>query len=124
MNDQQVEARLKELGKDGLRVTAAHIESLIVAEHYFTAIDGATAALARMVIHRSSESTAALRSLTFCVLVLANGFTVTGESACADPTNFDRELGQKLARQNAFNKVWPLEGYLLRELIHQSRGAE
>ena len=52
--------------------------------------------------------------LTFCVLVLRNGFTVTGESACASPENFDAELGQKIARQNAVQKVWPLMGYALR----------
>ena len=57
--------------------------------------------------------------LTFCVLVLKNGFTVTGESACASPENFDAELGRKIARQNAVNKIWPLEGYLLKNKIHE-----
>jgi hypothetical protein len=55
--------------------------------------------------------------LTFCVLVLRNGFTVTGESACASPENFDAELGRKIARQNAITKVWPLMGYALRERL-------
>jgi hypothetical protein len=59
-------------------------------------------------IHRS------ITLLTFCVLVLRNGFTVTGESACASPENFDAELGRKIARQNAVNKIWPLMGYELR----------
>jgi len=57
----------------------------------------------------------ALDRLTFCVLVLRNGFTVTGESACASPQNFDAELGRKIARENAINKVWPLMGYELKE---------
>ena len=56
----------------------------------------------------------ALDLLTFCVLVLRNGFTVTGESACASPENFDAELGCKIARQNAVNKIWPLMGYALK----------
>ena len=56
----------------------------------------------------------ALGLLTFCVLVLKNGFTVTGESACASPENFDAELGRKIARQNAVQKVWSLMGYELR----------
>ena len=60
----------------------------------------------------------ALRLLTFCVLVLRNGFTVTGESACASPENFDAELGRKIARQNAVSKVWPLLGFLLKEKLH------
>ena len=53
--------------------------------------------------------------LTFCVLVLKNGFTVTGESTCAGPENFDVELGRKIARQNAVQKVCPLMGYALKE---------
>lgn len=56
--------------------------------------------------------------LTFCVLVLENGFTVTGESACASPENFDAEIGRKIARDNAVNKVWMLEGYLLKQQLH------
>jgi hypothetical protein len=56
----------------------------------------------------------ALDLLTFCVLVLKNGFTVTGESACASPENFDAEIGRKIARQAAVNKIWPLMGYELK----------
>jgi hypothetical protein len=52
--------------------------------------------------------------LTFCVLVLRNGFTVTGESACASPENFDPEIGRKIARKNAVAKIWPLMGYELK----------
>ena len=48
------------------------------------------------------------------MLVLRNGFTVTGESACASPENFDAEIGRKIARQNAVQKIWPLLGYELR----------
>ena len=53
--------------------------------------------------------------LTFCVLVLRNGFTVTGESACASPENFDAAIGRKIARENAVNKIWPLLGFRLRD---------
>ena len=59
----------------------------------------------------------ALGLLTFYVLVLKNGFTVTGESACASPENFDAELGRKIARQNAVQKMWPLMGYALKEKL-------
>ncbi len=58
-----------------------------------------------------------LRLLTFCVLILRNGFTVTGESACASPENFNEELGRKIARQNAVSKIWPLMGYELRSKL-------
>ena len=58
--------------------------------------------------------------LTICVLTLQNGFTVTGESACASPENFDAEIGRKIARQNAVNKIWQLEGYLLKQRLSDS----
>lgn len=61
-----------------------------------------------------------LSLLTFCVLVLRNGFTVTGESACASPENFDAELGRKIARANAVNKVWPLMGYALKQRLYDA----
>ena len=71
--------------------------------------------LFRGVVHAlHDEVPANLGLLTFCVLVLRNGFTVTGESACASPENFDAELGRKIARQNAVQKIWPLMGYELR----------
>ena len=56
--------------------------------------------------------------LTVCVLHTVNGFTVTGESACASPENFNAELGQKFARERAIAKLWGFEGYLLREQLY------
>lgn len=53
--------------------------------------------------------------LTVCCLTLKNGFTVTGESACASPENFNAEIGQKIARANAREKIWPLLGFRLRD---------
>jgi len=56
-------------------------------------------------------------TLTVCALGLENGFVVTGESAAASPDNFDAEIGRKIAFENARNKIWALEGYLLRERL-------
>jgi hypothetical protein len=53
-------------------------------------------------------------------LVLRNGFTVTGESACASPENFDAGIGRKIARQNAEQKIWPLMGYALKQELHNA----
>lgn len=53
--------------------------------------------------------------LTVCCLTLRNGFTVTGESACASPSNFDAEIGQQVAFKNAREKIWPLLGFRLRD---------
>jgi len=121
-SDSAIEREIKAKGLTAPRVTPADIESNIGSEHYFTAFDGA--------MHQGEHSKYAgdflvpqciesLSLLTFCVLVLRNGFTVTGESACASPVNFDAELGRKIARANAVNKVWPLMGYELKERLHQ-----
>jgi hypothetical protein len=95
----------------GPRITPADIEANIVAEYSFTADKAIGASVPLMP---------SLSLLTFCVLVLRNGFTVTGESACASPENFDAEIGRKIARANAVQKVWPLMGYELKERIHAS----
>lgn len=52
-------------------------------------------------------------TLTHCTITLPCGFSVTGESACVDPANYDKVIGQEIARAEAVNKLWPLEGYLL-----------
>lgn len=59
--------------------------------------------------------------LTVCCMTLKNGFTVTGESACASPENFDKELGQRIAYTNAREKIWALEGYLLKQELYNGR---
>jgi len=93
------------------RVTPADIEAQIVDERYFTAEDGVLGAHLHCMPPTISQP---LKLLTFCVLVLRNGFTVTGESACASPELFSAELGRRIARQHAVEKVWPLLGYELR----------
>lgn len=112
MNDQQIESEIQAKGLTAPRVTPHDIEANIASEHYFTAYQGASMAT-------SEPIPGALSLLTFCVLVLRNGFTVTGESACASPENFDAELGRKIARQNAVNKIWPLMGYALKQRLHE-----
>lgn len=99
-------------GKTAPRITPADVEAAIAGEHYFTASQGVIGA--RGTVTFGSP----LMLLTFCVLELENGFTVTGESSCVSPENFDAEIGRKVARQNAINKVWPLLGYALREQLH------
>jgi hypothetical protein len=65
-------------------------------------------------------------TLTVCCLKLRNGFTVTGEGAAVSLANFDEELGRKIARQHARDKIWVLEGYLLRQRMWdaEARGRE
>lgn len=54
-------------------------------------------------------------TMTICILTLDNGFKVTGESACVNAENYDYGVGQRLAYDNAFQKLWPLFGFLLAE---------
>lgn len=114
-DDSAIEQEIQAKGLTALRVTPADIEANIASEHYFTAGDGVTAANwdgdAGLIFPK------ALSLLTFCVLVLQNGFTVTGESACASPENFDAGVGRKIARANAVQKIWPLMGYALRSKL-------
>lgn len=58
---------------------------------------------------------------TICNLYLENGFTVRGESSCVSKDNFNKDIGEQIALENAKNKVWELEGYLLAEDIHRSK---
>ncbi|MFM5873915.1 Gp49 family protein [Aeromonas veronii] len=118
MSDQQIEQEIQAKGLTAPRVTPTRINDVIVSEHYFTAADGVTGATNGKIGYGSDH---ALSLLTFCVLTLENGFTVTGESACASPENFDAEIGRKIARDNAVNKVWMLEGYLLKQRLHEEK---
>ena len=98
MNEQQVEQEIQDKGLNAARVTPEIVDSTITGEDYHV-FPGTT--------------------LTVCCLKLRNGFAVTGESACASAKNFDAELGRKIARQNAREKIWALEGYLLKQRISE-----
>lgn len=100
MNDEQIEKEIQDKNLNAPRLTPALINSVIAKEQYHV-FDGSC--------------------LTVCCLTLENGFTVTGESACASPENFDEDLGRKIARDNAKNKIWALEGYLLKQKLHESK---
>jgi hypothetical protein len=100
MDCKAIEQEIQDKGLTASRVTPDRIENVIVSEQYHV-FNGTT--------------------LTVCCLTLANGFTVLGESACASPENYDADLGRKIARENAKQKIWALEGYALRnELIKRS----
>ncbi|MBN9463457.1 MAG: hypothetical protein J0H00_19780 [Burkholderiales bacterium] len=116
-----IEQEIQAKGLTAPRVTMADIEANIIDEVYFTAEQGYQKAMSEQYPDSAAQGNqfphSGLRLLTFCVFVLKNSFTVTGESACASPENFDAELGRKIARQNAIEKCWPLMGYALRERL-------
>jgi hypothetical protein len=117
-DDDAIEQEIRAKGKTAPRVTPGDIEANIKECHYFTALDGVDGHFRGGPEAQACDGQA-LGLLTFCVLVLRNGFTVTGESACASPENFDAEIGRQIARQNAEQKVWPLEGYLLKQRLSE-----
>ena len=97
MTDANIEKEIQEKGLLAPRITPDHLETVITSEQY----------------HVFPNTT-----FTACLLTLKNGYTVLGESACASPENFNAPLGRKIARSNAANKIWALEGYLLKEKLH------
>jgi len=94
LSKEQAEARIAAM--DGVRVTKHGIEAKIKGKEYF----------------RSG-------TLTIAVVTMVNGMKVVGQSACADPRNFDQMVGERLAYDDAVRQVWQLEGYLLRENLSQ-----
>ena len=97
MNDQELEAQIQEKGLTAERVTPEKIQDVILSVQYYL-FPGTT--------------------FTSCLLTLSNGFTVHGESACASPENYDEEIGREIAFNNAKDKIWMLEGYLLKDKLH------
>jgi len=95
-NEAEVEAEIQAKGLNAPRLNPAMIDATIVGEDY----------------HVFPDTT-----MTVCALKLRNGFIVIGESAAASPENFNAELGRKIARDNARNKIWALEGYALRNKL-------
>lgn len=119
-DDAGIEDEIQAKGLTAPRVTPADIEANISSEYYCTAGHGVDGEIRSRDNAPTYCYEISLDHLTFCVLVLRNGFTVTGESACASPENFDAELGRKIARANAIQKCWPLMGYALKERLYQS----
>lgn len=95
-NEEAVESEIQAKNLNAPRLSPALIDAAIVSSQ-FHVFEGSTT--------------------TVALLTLKNGYTVVGESACASPENFDQELGQKIAFDNARNKIWALEGYLLRNKL-------
>lgn len=102
-----IEQEIQQRASVAPRVTPADIEAAIAAEYYTTA-DRA---------FRDTPVLQGMKLLTLCVLVLKNGFTITGTSACASPENFDADIGRKVARADAVRQAWPLLGYALRDRL-------
>lgn len=127
-DDEGIEQSIVSKGLTAQRVTPADVANEIASEHYFTAEQGAeknAADFLKSAVGRGHPAEfglplpESLKLLTFCVLVLRNGFTVTGESSCARHESFDADIGRRVARANAVQKIWTLLGFRLKDALKQ-----
>jgi hypothetical protein len=100
-NEAAIEQEIQDKGLNAPRLTPDAIDAVIEHEAYYV-FPGT--------------------SMTVCCLTLRNGFQTIGQSAAASMANFDEEIGRKIARSNARDKIWQLEGYLLRERLAYALG--
>lgn len=101
------------------RVTKEGLEANISASYCFNVLR-VLEAVNKVEVDNQIPLAPELGVLTFCVLVLNNGYTVTGHSACADPNNYNPDIGRRLAYEDAEKKIWPLMGYALKEEIYKN----
>ncbi len=115
------EIMIRDKGLTAPRVTPADIEAAI--EHTFFINGGQAARAYDQSVARESKDHMPVDLLTICVVTLRNGFTVVGKSACASPENYDRELGEKIALEDAKRQLWPLLGVILKQRLHEEGDA-
>jgi hypothetical protein len=114
MNDKEIEQEVQEKELLSPRVTFEDIQSQIASEVYFSAGDGIIGCPSSPTIFTEKEFDQ-FDMITFCVLIMKNGHRIVGiNEGPVSSTNYDAELGRKMARANAIDKIWPLLGYELR----------
>ena len=96
----EIEQEIQSKGLNATRLSPFDIDNTIVGEDYYVFPNTA---------------------FTVCLLTLKNGFTVSGKAASASLENFDAEIGRQIAKDNARNKIWALEGYLLKQKLFDSK---
>lgn len=99
MNEQQLEARINELGLNAPRIRPADVDAVISDVTYTTLPSG---------------------KVMVCELTLRNGFTVRGEAAAVSKENFSEEIGKEVSYKNAREQIWQLEGYLLQQRLREN----
>lgn len=99
MNEVEIEKEIRQKNLNAPRITPQHIDDCIVSETFNNLPNGRT---------------------TVCQLTLRNGYTVEGISSCVSIENFNQEIGNKISNENARNKIWELEGYLLRQKLFEA----
>lgn len=106
-DEQQIETKIASLGLTAPRITPQRIDSLVESLTFD--------------IHHIPGTTVILAS----ALLPSGIYVATGFSSCASPSNFRYEVGleaaTKQARAMAREKLWELEGYMLKQTLYQLR---
>ena len=100
LNEKDLEQEIQYKGLNAPRLTPQMIDDTILYEEYF----------------RVTNTTC-----TICSLILRNGYVVVGKSAAVSIANFDEEIGRKVARDDAIEQIWALEGYLLKQKLKERK---
>lgn len=103
--ERRVEAIIVGAGLTAPRLTPAMIDQLMAGVTYSTHVVPGT-------------------TTTVAYAIAPSGFVLCiGESACASPENFNPALGIEIAltkaRSLARDKLWELEGYRLKQALHE-----
>lgn len=98
MTENEIENEIQAKNLVAPRLTPADIDNTILYEEYYRVANTTT---------------------TICALILKNGYVVVGKSAAVSMANFDEELGRKIAREDAREQIWALEGYLLKSKLKE-----
>lgn len=114
-SQQDLETEIQTKADKAPRVTPQALQDEIASVHFFTAAEGCSGRSNGYIL--PDGFVPSLNLLTICVIVLKNGFTVIGHSACASPENFNAEIGERIARENAERQVWPLLGFRLKDSL-------
>ena len=104
-------------------VSKEAIEAKIKSVYYFNGADAVKSAFVDPSA-LPADDLANLGLTTHCIIILENGFKVEGVSACVDPAIYDEQKGRQYAYENAFNKIWELEGYLLKQNLYEQKQSQ
>lgn len=97
LDEKLLEKEIQDKGLNAPRLTPDHIDNCIKYCEYWVVPNTTT---------------------TVCAMILQNNFVIVGKSAAASMANFDKEIGKKIAYDNAREQIWALEGYLLKERLY------
>lgn len=113
-----LENRISEVSK-APRVTEADVLNSIASCFFVTAYDAALNDRSVPVVGAEKIVPKELKVVTLAIVTNKAGFTVIGVSGCADPKNFNAEIGEEIAKRNAVSQLWGHMGFVLREKLHE-----